>query len=311
LVHPRVLGLAEVMDFPSVRDLQSEMIDKLIMAANTSHARIYGHAAGLNFTGLNIYRAAGIGTDHECVTAEEAKERLQRSMYVLIREGSVAKNLLSLIPAVTEQNARRCLFVTDDKHLDDLMDEGSIDYMVRLAIDQVISPMTAIRMATLNTAECFHLAHIGAIAPGYQADFLLLDDLQKVAISEVYKNGQCVARNGEILPAISAQVTVTDYSTIPLSITNSVNLPPLSKDQLTIPLESSRAHVIEMIPNSLYTRHLIEEVMKVDNRFVSSVRSDLLKIAVIERHHQTGPYRTGNYEGVGLAKRGHCFDRCA
>jgi adenine deaminase len=144
------------------------------------------------------YASAGIRTDHECVSAEEARIRLERGMYLMIREGSVAKDLDALLPVVTERNARRCLFVTDDKHLDDLLEEGSVDHNIRLAVKKGLPALTAIQMATLNTAECFGLAQKGT-CPGYDADFLLLDDLEQVMIHQVYTRGKLAVEQGKVV----------------------------------------------------------------------------------------------------------------
>ena len=154
--YENVLGLAEVMDYPSVAETSDSMMQKL-NDARINNKKIDGHAAGLDSRALNIYKAAGIETDHECITADEALERIKRGFYVLIREGSVAKNLRKLLPAVTERNARRFMFCTDDKHIDDLIKEGSVDHNVRLAIQEGMDPLLAIQMASLNVAECFGL----------------------------------------------------------------------------------------------------------------------------------------------------------
>ncbi|MCL6618052.1 MAG: amidohydrolase family protein, partial [Anoxybacillus ayderensis] len=186
--HPRVLGLAEVMDYPSLLEGKQQMLAKLT-AAMKANKLIDGHLAGLDETAVNVYRSANVHTDHECVTVNEALARVQRGMYVLIREGSVAKDLHKLLLAVNTYNARRFLFCTDDKHIDELVTEGSIDHHIRLAIQAGLNPLTAIQMATLNAAECYHLYTKGAIAPGYDADFLLVDDLQSFSITHVYKKG--------------------------------------------------------------------------------------------------------------------------
>ena len=179
--QPRVLGLAEVMNYQAVLESEPSMVEKLL-DARKQHKLIDGHAAGLSGKAIDVYMAAGIHTDHECTTAEEAKARLEKGMYLMIREGTVAKDLKQIIGAVNERNARRCLFVTDDRHLDDVMMEGSINNCIKLAIAEGIPVMTAYQMATLNAAECFRLKNQGAIAPGYKADFLMLDSLEEVAI---------------------------------------------------------------------------------------------------------------------------------
>jgi len=295
--HPKVLGLAEVMDFPSVAEARPDMIKKLETPLNFNR-KIDGHAAGISREDLNIYMTAGIRTDHECIDATEAKNRLDLGMYLMIRQGSVAKDLDALLPAVTEKNSRRCLFITDDKHLDDLIDEGSIDYNVRRAIQKGISPVTAIQMATLNAAECFGLAHLGAIAPGYQADLLLLDNLEDVSITHVFKKGELVVESGKLIAEKLTDSSVTP----PVSITQSVSLPPLSVDQLRIPLSKGPCHIIGIIPNSLVTEHLLEDVQITDSEFIPSIDLDQMKIAVIERHHQTGNIGLGIVKGFGMKK---------
>lgn len=196
LQHERVLGLAEVMDFPAVLETDSDMLDKLSLVQKANKL-IDGHGAGLNREQLRGYRAAGIQTDHECVTAAEARERIKQGMYVLMREGSAAKNLVDLLPAVTPANARRFAFCTDDKHLDELMEEGSINFAVSLAIKQGMTPLQAIQIATLNAAECYRLYDRGAIAEGYVADLVMLEDLQTMEIATVWKNGVKVAEKGK------------------------------------------------------------------------------------------------------------------
>jgi adenine deaminase len=292
---PRVLGLAEVMNYPAVHNAEPDMLDK-IMEAKKAGKKIDGHAAGLSSNNLNVYMSAGIRTDHESTTTEEAKERLSRGMYLMIREGTVAKDLRQLISVVTERNSRRCLFVTDDKHLDDLISEGSIDHMIRLAIQSGISPITAIQMATLNTAECFSLQDKGAIAPGYKADLVLLDDLNKINITDVYKEGILYAENGVLVKELK-----NNHSKETNRLKNSVRFHELSEEHLHISVKSSKANVIEIIPNSLITRHNIEEVdICEQGLFQPSMSKDLLKLAVIERHHLTKNIGLGIVKGLGL-----------
>ncbi|WP_078429297.1 adenine deaminase [Alkalihalobacterium alkalinitrilicum] len=292
---PNVLGLAEVMDFPSVLNGNEKMVNKLTSALQSGKL-IDGHAAGLNKYGINTYRAAGIQSDHEAVSAEEAKIRLQRGMYLMIRQGSVAKDLEALLPVVTERNARRCLFVTDDKHLDDLVEEGSIDHNVRLAIANGMDPIQAISMATLNTAECFQLKNKGAIAPGFDADLLIISDLHQVTIEDVFLKGKHVVQKG----ILQAKLTTTEPKPTPVALTNSVNINPVTQDDLKIILSKKTANIIEVIPNSLITNHLQEEVDIEEKLFVSSIEKDQLKLAVIERHKQTGNIGLGIVKGMKL-----------
>ncbi|TWT05261.1 adenine deaminase [Planococcus sp. CPCC 101016] len=289
LYREQVLGLAEVMDFPAVLHGDEAMLDKLLLTS-----QIDGHAAGLSENDINVYGTAGILTDHECVTKEEMIMRLERGMYVMLREGSVAKNLHALLEGVTEQNAQRCLFCTDDKHLDDLIEEGSVDYNVRIAIKQGVHPITAISMASINAAQCFGLHKKGAIAPGYDADLLLLDSLEDFAITAVYKGGRLAAQNGLYIgPAPKKMDTAP--------VQDTVRIAELSEDCFQIPMgTSTKAHIIGINPNNLITEHLIAETPVTNGFFVSTTKQDLLKIAVIERHKATGNIGLGIVKGLGL-----------
>jgi adenine deaminase len=292
-----VLGLAEVMDFPSVFNQEPDMMEKLINA-NQLGKKIDGHAAGISGDPLNIYLTAGIKTDHECVTPEEAYDRLKRGMYVMLREGSAAKDLLALLPVVTERNARRCLFVTDDKHLDDLIAEGSIDYSIYLCIKKGLDPMLAYQMATINAAECFGLKTKGAIAPGYDADLVLLNDLKKVTIDQVFIKGQLIAAKGS---CIESSENTSSPITIPPSLTDTVKLNEFSLDHLQLPSpDNANANVIEIIPNKIITKHIVEEIESNNGLFQPSIEKDQLKLAVFERHAYTGNIGLGIAKGFGL-----------
>ncbi|MGF9965937.1 adenine deaminase [Bacillus rhizoplanae] len=289
LKHPRVLGLAEVMDFPAVFEAKDDMLNKLLLTNC-----IDGHGAGLSTQHINVYRAAGITTDHECTTKEEMLDRIERGMYVMLREGSVAKNVEALLEAVTEKNAYRCLFCTDDKHLDDLIEEGSIDYNVRFAIKKGIAPITAISMASFYAAQCYGLKTKGAVAPGYDADFLLLDDLETFSIYEVYTKGVRVAANGQY---VGEEMKEKQHE----AVTNSVYLPAISKKDLQLHMgEGMLANIIGIVSNQLITKHIIEAVTIEKGYFIPSVRDDQLKIAVVERYKATGQIGIGIVKGFGL-----------
>lgn len=289
--HKRVLGLAEVMDYPSLKNGQNSMLNKIAMTSKYSN-HIDGHLAGLDSNAIDVYRSAGVKTDHECTTADDALERLRRGMYLLIREGSVAKDLKSLIKAVNIHNARRCLFCTDDKHLDDLIEEGSIDHNVRLAIQHGVDPLQAIGMASLNAAECYGFTQKGALAPGYEADFLLLDSLQTIKISEVYKAGKLVAQNGQYIGESFIKKGPKKH------LTKTVKAPKLSQGSLQIPIgASNKANIIEIIPNQLRTNKRIETVQCEGGLFYPSIEKDQLKIIVIERHKNTGNIGLGIVKG--------------
>lgn len=294
LERPEVLGLAEVMNYQAVAMNEPSIIDK-IQLMKKKKKKIDGHAAGIYGDALNVYLAAGIRTDHEATTAEEAKERLALGMYLMVREGTVAKDLHALYPAITPQNSRRCLFVTDDKLIDDLVSEGSIDHIIRQVIQLGMDPLQAIQMATLNAAECFGLDHLGAIAPGYQADFFLTDDLTTLSIVDVFTQGKLVVKQGGIIQ--------DRFPTQPNPLTDNLpmmNVKPLSNNSFDLPLHSEKAHVIEIIPNSLLTNDSIETISVKDGFFEPSIENDCLKIAVIERHHQTGNIGVGIVKGFQL-----------
>lgn len=300
--HPKVLGLAEVMDFPALAAGSPGLITKLADAAD-HHAHIDGHAAGISREQLNLYMAAGIRTDHEAINAEEARQRLELGMYLMLREGTVAKDLEALLPAVTPQNSRRCLFVTDDKLIDDLLEEGSVNYSIRLAVSKGLDPVTAIQMATLNAAECFGLRHQGAIAPGYKADLVILDDLGSMSIRQVYKEGVCVFQNGELNEAAFPEsISPSSVSASTAAVIRN-GMKPLKPDALHLPLQSDFCNVIGIIPNSLVTLHLQEQVQRdQEQRFLASVERDQLKLAVVERHHRTGHIGLAIVKGFGLRK---------
>lgn len=294
--NKNVLGLAEVMDFSSVLNSDQDMLDKISLALKANKL-VDGHGAGLNDDQIRGYRAVGIRTDHECVTAEEAIVRIKQGMYVLIREGSAAKNLVDLLPAVTPANARRFAFCTDDKHLNELIEEGSINYDVALAIKHGMDPLQAIQLATLNAAECYQLYDIGAIAEGYTADLIILDDLDTMRAHSVWKNGKKVAELGRVIDPTSINTEVDN------SIMQSVHLPVLTKEDLSIKFEYGNcANVIEIIPNQITTKHVIKEVDLENGYFVPSINNDLLKLAVIERHNHIGTKGVGIVHGFGIQK---------
>ncbi|AOM83720.1 adenine deaminase [Salisediminibacterium beveridgei] len=293
--HERVLGLAEVMDYPSVENTAPDMMDKLMDAGN-KRGHIDGHGAGLPEAKLNVYRTAGVKTDHECTTAEEAKARIRAGFYVMIRQGSAAKDLDALLPAVNANNARKFMFCTDDKHIDELMERGSIDDHIRLAVKQGMDPLQAIQIATLNACECYGFSDKGAIAPGYQADFILLNDLSAFEIDRVYKNGECVAKNGELL------VMKEIESDLPAAVKNTVTIPKITPELLKIQANpSGEALTIELTPHSLVTGKKQFKLPVKESFFEADPTQDVWKMAVVERHHNTGNIGLGFIKGLGLA----------
>jgi adenine deaminase len=287
----RVLGLAEMMNYPGVLFRVPDVLDKIRSAGDRP---IDGHAPGLSGLDLNAYIAAGVRSDHECTDLNEAREKLRRGMHILIREGTTERNLHDLLPLVTPENARLCHFCTDDRHPDTLLREGSIDGIVRQAIGWGLDPVLAFQMATINTAEYFQLRHVGAVAPGYLADLLVLDDLKAVQVAQVYAAGQLVADGGQVLYSPSGKLDVPSQASV------RVDLDALNLD---IAAGEGAARVIGTIPDQVVTEDLRLAPTVEEDRVVSDPGRDLLKIAVIERHHGTGNAGVGLIRGIGL-KRG-------
>ncbi len=291
LADDSVLGLAEVMNFPGVIAGDPALLAKLAAFAGRP---IDGHLPNVLGHGLNAYVAAGIGSEHECTSVAEAAEKLARGLYILIREATIAHNLHALLPLITPQNERRICFCTDDRIPSDLLDQGSIDYMVREAIHFGLDPITAIRLATLNSAEWFGLHDRGALAPGRVADFLIVDDLHDFRPRQVYTGGQLVAEAGQmLLPAPAAPV--------PAAICGSVRLAWEQLD-LRIPVRGAQIRVIGTIDEQLLTTEQIVAARIEAGEAVADVARDLLKIAVIERHRASGSCGLGFIQGMGLRR---------
>jgi adenine deaminase len=296
MTHERVLGLAEMMNFPGVLFRVPSVLEKIRIAGDRP---VDGHAPGLSGLDLNAYIAAGIHSDHECGELEEAREKLRRGMHIFIREGTATRNLHTLLPLVTPANARLCHFCSDDRHPATLLSEGSIDDIVRQAISWGLDPITAYQMATINTAQYFGLRNLGAVAPGYRADLLVLDDLETVQVAQVYSIGKLAAEGGRFLPSGA------DLPQVPIQ--PSVHL-DLSTLDFTMPVGEGPTHdrmarIIGIIPGQVVTEDLRLEPTIEDGCVVSDPSRDLLKMAVVERHRGTGNVGLGLVKGIGL-KRG-------
>lgn len=285
-----VLGLGELMDYPGAISGDEEIIDKVLLA---DRKIIDGHSPLVTGKDLNAYVMNGVKTDHECTNLKEMAEKLSLGMYIAIREGSASRDLETLIAGVSEKTERRITFCIDDKHPGEILSEGHIDYNVRKAISMGIEPISAIQMATLNTAECYHLRDIGAIAPGYDADLIVLNDLKKFDIVQVYKKGELVAENGRAL----FQVEKPDISTV----VDTVTIGEITATDLEIRMHSDIARVIRMNPKSLHTESVIRKVsIDAENRFIANKYIDIVKMAVIERHGKSGTIGLGLIENFKL-----------
>ena len=294
--HPRVLGLGEMMNYPGVLADDTKVMKK-ISEAQTLGKLVNGHAPLLSGRGLDKYIAAGISDDHECSTAEEAMERIAKGQHVMIRQGTAAQNLDALLPLFDEPWSRRCMLVTDDRHPADLMKEGHIDNIIRSAVKPGKSPLTAIRMATLQAAEYFGIRNMGAVAPGYIADILVLDNLETVKVRDVYCRGQLAVSNGKVIDLKKAEIR----SDIRKTVRNSFYLDELSASDFHIKPEGRRCRVIKIRPSQLLTDEWITEIDFSRENGID-VERDILKLAVIERHLNTGHKGLGFISGAGLKK---------
>ncbi|MCC3867426.1 adenine deaminase [Terrisporobacter mayombei] len=293
--HPRVLGLGEMMNYPGVIYKDKVVMDKLNLAYKNKKS-VDGHAPRINGEGLNAYVLSGVNTDHECTTEEEMLEKLRLGMYVMIREGSATKDLKNLINGVNQYNYQRILLCTDDKHPEDLLKEGHIDYNVKLSIKNGIDPITAIQMATINPANCYNLKDVGAIAPGYKADIIVFDNLEKFNIEEVYKDGKLVGK--EKMPLFTTKEK--DIS----KVLKTVHLSKIDIEDIQIYFEKEdgeeEVNIISLKPHSLITEKSKAKVNIVQNKFEYDNEKDILKLAVIERHKNTGNIGIGLVESFKL-----------
>ncbi len=288
----RVVGLAEMMNYPGVIFRDPEVLAKLELARK-HHLPIDGHAPGLTGCDLNAYIAAGVASDHECTVAEEAREKLRAGMYVMIREGTAAKNLEALLPLVNADTCHRLMWCTDDRHPHDLLENGHVDDIVRRAIRAGLAPAIAIRMATLNPALYFGLSGVGAIAPGYRADLVVLSDLEDFRIEEVYAGGRLIASGGKIHADVAFP--------LPPSCPSAMRVGEHGLD-FAIPASGSRVRVIEVVSDQIVTRAAAMDATVCEGMAVADPHRDLLKIAVVERHRATGNVGRGFVRGIGLRR---------
>jgi adenine deaminase len=295
LPNPRILGLAEMMNFPGVIGGDRKILESIILTHKTNK-KVDGHAPGLTGSSLQAYVLAGIGSDHECVLRSEAREKLSSGMRIMIREGSAAQNLADLLPIVNPVNGRRCFFVTDDKHPEDLIKEGHLDHILRKAVAMGLDPITAVQMVTLNPAEYFRLNNLGAIAPGYKADFVIVSDLTNFSVEKVFKDGKLVIDKGKVI----GEYFKSNYKN--QSVLKTVKVKPISIKDLQIKALQEKARVIRLVPNQIITESGITIPRVEKGKVVPDIERDILKIVVVERHHKTGNIGLGLVNGFGLKK---------
>ena len=287
-----VIGLAEVMNVPGVLNGNETSLGKLLAAQKRGYP-IDGHAPQLSGKDLNAYIASGVRSDHEVTSKEEAIEKLRLGMYLMIREGSVARNMEDLLPVVNQSTYRRCMFVTDDEHPHDLLNRGHMDHILRRAVSLGLDPVMAISMITINPARIFMRNDSGAIAPGYRADIVAVNDLKDFRVKSVVKDGKLVVREGKLacdIPHVEDDM-----------MKKTMRVKDFAPERFKIRINGRKVRVIELIRGQIYTRHAIADVHVGEDGEVSSDTSlDLLKIAVIERHNATGNIGIGFVRGFGL-----------
>lgn len=290
--EPRILGLAEMMNFPGVLMGVPEVIEKIVCFGDKI---IDGHAPSLKGYDLQAYLTAGIGSDHETCDPLEGREKLSGGMMLMIREGTSARNLEALLPLVTAENARRFCFVSDDLHPRDIRERGHLNFVIKKAINLGLHPVTAVQMATLNPAEYFGLKDRGAVGPGHRADLVVLGDLHRLTVERVFKDGRLVVNHGELIDFTPADEECAKWG--------SMNVLPLAPERFRIAHRSKKARVITLVPGQILTGVLHESIKSENGWVVSDIEADILKLAVVERHKATGQIGLGLVKGFGL-KRG-------
>ena len=290
----RVLGLAEMMNYPGVIYNDAPTMDK-IKACVEKGKPVDGHAPLLSGKDLDKYISAGINSDHECSSAEEAIEKLSKGQWIMVRQGSAAKNLEKLLPLFEYPYYLRSVLATDDRNPADIIAEGHIDNIVRLAIKAGKDPVRTIKMASFNPAQYFGIDRVGAIACGYKADLLVLDSLENIDIKDVYSNGEKVVDNKKLLDfeIPKAEDLITG------SVMNSFHMPDLKKEDFYIEPKGKKCRIIEVIPGEILTNELILELNFDENNGIDTDK-DIIKIAVIERHKNTGHKGVGYIKGIGI-----------
>ncbi len=292
LDEPRVLGIAEMMNYPGVVSASDDMAAKALLG-HTNRIRVDGHAPLVRGLTLQAYAAAGVSSDHESVAAAETLDKLRAGVQVLIREGSTAKNLDAILPIVNERTARFCSWATDDKQPDDLETQGHIDHNIRKAVAQGLDPILALQMASINTARHYGLNDLGAIAPGYHADIVTFRDLKNIRPTRTFAAGKLVALDGQTLSPVRNRVQPPP---------NNMTASFVTERSFEIVAGGKQARVIRVLPEQIVTKAEVTEPKVEEGRVIADVRRDLLKIAVVERHSGTCHVGVALVTGMGLKK---------
>ena len=295
LKNPQVLGVGEFMNYPGVTAGDPDVLDKL-MEAYKAHKPIDGHSPGLHDSGLQAYVSAGIQTDHECFTVQDVQERLALGMYVMLRNGSACHDLPNLIKAVTPITLRRFLLCSDDLHPKTIFSKGHLNEHLRICVQNGLSPEAAVTMATLNAAECYRLEDRGALVPGKRADIVIFEDLREFNVWKTFIAGTEVASQGHYIP----KFTRTAYS----DVGSTIHIADFTEEKLKMHLKGHRVRTIDIIPGGVVTGKGVALVQTDSSgNFVYSPDMDIVKVAVVERHHGTGNVGLGLLRGYGI-KRG-------
>lgn len=288
IADERVAGIAELMNYPGVYLGTKSELAKIAVGKGKA---VDGHAPGLRGKNLNAYALAGVRSDHESTTLDEAQEKLRLGLHILLREGSTERNLVDLIPLINPHNAVNCSYATDDKLAGDLAREGHIDHAVRVSIRHGLPPMTALQIASINTARHYRLHNLGAIAPRFWADFIIFDSLKKFTVRQTWKKGVLVAEDGAYLARSPAAVPLPR---------GTMNLRYQAGDFEVKAARGAKMRVIEIVPHQIVTREKVVEPRVENRRVVSDTARDVLKLVVVERHRATGNVGVGFVRGFQL-----------
>jgi adenine deaminase len=291
--HPRIVAVGEVMDYPDVILGRRDLLEKIRLKRGL---RVDGHAPGVTGKDLNAYIVAGIYSDHESTRASEAKEKLDKGMHVMIREGTTEKDLKELAKIVTPANAHRCMFCCDDCSASDILEHGYMDYILRKAVRSGLKPITALQIASENTAHYYRFARrTGAVAIGYRADLVVFEDLKNFKAKMVFKDGRLVARDGELIVPCKPKRK--------LGMLNTMRVKRFDKNSFSVRANKARIRVIEAVPKQIITKERHVKAFVRNSFITSDTKNDILKLAVVERHKRSGNIGLGFVMGFGL-KRG-------